>query len=192
MGKRGHHEGSIYRRESDGRWVASIDLGYVNGKRKRKAIYGKTRREVAEKLTASQRDRQLGLPVAPEQQTVAQFLTHWLETVVRPSVRPKTHESYAQLVRLYLIPAIGRHRLTSLTPQHVQSLLNERLSSGLSARTVQYMRAVLRRALGQALKWGLVGRNVATLVDGPRSTRPEVRPLSSGQARQLLDAVRGD
>lgn len=48
--RRGHGEGSIYQRESDDRWVAVVDLGYVNGKRKRKPLYGKTRKEVAEKL----------------------------------------------------------------------------------------------------------------------------------------------
>lgn len=40
--KRGQNEGGLYQRESDGRWVGAIDLGYVNGKRKRKTVYGKT------------------------------------------------------------------------------------------------------------------------------------------------------
>lgn len=64
-GRRGHGEGSITQRK-DGRWEARADLGYVNGKRKCKSIYGKTRREVAEKLKKSLRDQQQGLPVAYE------------------------------------------------------------------------------------------------------------------------------
>src|ERR687893_2435083 len=109
--RRGHGEGSIYQRESDGKWCAVVDLGYVGNKRKRKVIYGETRREVAEKLKVALRDQQQGLPVAVERQTVAQFLDRWLEDVVKPSVRPKTYHSYAQLVRLYLAPALGHHQL---------------------------------------------------------------------------------
>jgi hypothetical protein len=48
--RRGNGEGGIYQRESDGKWCASVDLGFVNGKRRRKVIYGKTRKEVADKL----------------------------------------------------------------------------------------------------------------------------------------------
>ena len=49
MRRRSKGEGGIYRR-SDGRWCASVDLGHSNGKRRRRVIYAKTRREVAEKL----------------------------------------------------------------------------------------------------------------------------------------------
>src|SRR5262249_46507331 len=56
----------------------------------------------------------------------------------------------------------------------------------------QYLRAILRRALGQALKWGLVNRNVATVVDPPSVPRPEMQALTPEQARAFLDAVRGD
>jgi integrase len=45
-GRRGKGEGAIYQRASDGRWVAVLDLGYSDGKRQRKTLYGKTRREV--------------------------------------------------------------------------------------------------------------------------------------------------
>ena len=47
--RRGHGEGSIHQRDSDGRWCSSVDLGFLNGRRKRKVIYGKTRKDVADK-----------------------------------------------------------------------------------------------------------------------------------------------
>jgi len=46
MAKRGPNEGSVYRRRSDGRWVAAISLGWRDGRRVRKLVYGRTRREV--------------------------------------------------------------------------------------------------------------------------------------------------
>ncbi len=102
------------------------------------------------------------------------------------------------MVRLYLKPMIGSHQLVKLTPQHVQAMMNAMLTTGgkkgtgVSPRTVQYTRAVLRRALGQALKWGLVSRNVATLVDPPRVERHEMRAFDPAEAQRFLDGVRGD
>ncbi len=188
--RRGQNEGSIYKRR-DGRWAAVVKLGYKDGKRWRKSFYGTTRREVQERLTAALRAHQRGLPVVPERETVGQFLQQWLTECVKPGVRPRTHEGYAGHVRLHIAPALGRVRLGKLSPQDVQRFLNTKLGEGHSPRTVQYMHAVLRRALGQALKWGMVARNVATLVDPPRVERPEVQPLSPDQARAFLAAVQG-
>src|SRR5690349_25008834 len=111
--RRGHGEGSIHFKADKNLWCATVDLGYIDGKRKRKYLYGKTRKEVAEKLKVVLRDQQQGLPVAVERQTVAQFLDHWLATVVKNSTRPRTHHSYAQLVRLHLKPVLGRHQLAA-------------------------------------------------------------------------------
>ena len=73
--RRGRGEGTISQLP-DGSWWARVNLGYANGKRRRKAIYGKTRGQVAAKLTSILRDVQQGLPVPSERQTVAQFLEH--------------------------------------------------------------------------------------------------------------------
>lgn len=133
-----------------------------------------------------------GLPVHGEQETVDQFLDRWLRDSVARSVRPKTHASYADLVRLHISPAIGRVKLHRLEPRHVEELMRDRLEAGLSPRTVQYIRAVLRRALGQAMRWGLLSRNVAALVDGPRVPKRELRPLTPTEVREFLEQVRGD
>ena len=179
--RRGHGEGSIKQR-ADGLWEARISLD--GGKRK--SLYGKTRKEAQDKLRAALRDLDAGLDLSAGRQTVGQFLDRWLADSVKPTVRPKTYDSYAQLVRLYLKPDLGHHPLRKLAPQHVQAMMAARTAAGLSPRTVHYVRAVLRRALGQALKWGLVSRNVATLVDPPRAAKKPVAPLTAEQARALI------
>jgi integrase len=191
MTRRGNSEGSIYQR-ADGRWAASIDLGYGNGRRRRKAFYGATRREVAEKLTAALRARQQGLPVVGERLTLAAFLARWLEDSARPTLRPRTFASYKMIVDYHLAPALGRVALARLTPDAVQRYLNDKGASGLSSRTLQYHHAVLRRALNQAERWGLVPRNVARLVSPPRVEHPEPQPLTPEQARAFLAAVSED
>lgn len=192
MGKRrGHGEGGIYQRESDGKWCASVDLGFVNGKRKRKVVYGETRKEVAEKIKALLRDHQQGVNIAPEVLTVEQFLKRWLEEAVKPKNKASTLDSYTRIVTLYLVPHIGKLRLEKLTAVHVLTMQNTLLSEGLSTRTVQYARAVLRRALGQAVKWDLLNRNVVPLVDAPRVEKHRITPLDEAQARRLLAAASG-
>ncbi len=190
--KRGPNEGTITRR-ADGRWMGRLSLGYgPDGKRIRKTFYGKTYKEVLEKMNAARRDLDQGLRVATDRQTVAQFLTSWLEDTAKATLRPRTYASYQQVARLYLIPALGKRHLAKLDPQHVQAMLNAMVARGLSPRTAQYARAVLRKALNQALKWGKVPRNVAALVDAPRVEQHDMRALTPDEARRFLDAARGD
>jgi integrase len=189
--RRGPGEGTI-RKRSDGRWEGRVNLGCEGGRRKWKYVYGKTWRAVSDQLKVDLHAQQQGLPIAVERQTLAQFLSKWLEDSVRPTVRPMTFKSYAQLVRLYIAPALGHIQLSKLGPQDIQYLLNNLLKSGLSPRTVQYCHAVLRMSLGRAYKWSLVPRNVAQLVDPPRSRRYEMRSLDPDEARTFLATVRGD
>jgi len=186
MSKRGNGEGSIYQRQKDGRWVGAVTL--ANGKRK--AVYGATYQQAKTKLREAQRDQEHGLDLSQKPQTVARFLADWLESTAKPTLRPKTHHSYAQMVRLHIVPAIGNVQLAKLTPQQVQRMMRDMSAKGLSPRTVQYTRSILRRALGYALKWSLVTRNVATLVDPPRSVRKPVQPLTGDQALAFLAYVK--
>ena len=191
MSRRGNNEGSIYRRK-DGRWASTINLGWQDGKLRRKTFYGRTRQEVQGKLTDALHTLHQGWPIITERQTVGNFIERWLEDSVKPSVRPKTYVSYSQIARLYLLPYLGRISLEKLTPQQLQSFLNKRVADGLSPRTVQYTHAVLRRALGQAMKWGLISRNVALLVDLPKMSNHEVEPLTLEQVKVFLKEISSD
>lgn len=188
--KRGNGEGTITRRKNGG-WMAQYSVYTAEG-RKRRTIYGKTRTEVAAKLTKALSDRESGLIFDAGSQTVGEYLERWLEDSVKGSVKPRTHESYGWLVRKHIIPEIGRVKLASLNPAHLQRLYHSRMDSGLSARSVRYIHAVMHRALKQALRWGLVPRNACEAVDPPKPQKKEITPLSRDEARRLLDSVRGD
>lgn len=125
---RGNSEGSMFQRK-DGRWCSAVDLGWENGKRKRKYLYGNTRKSVADALNRALRDKAQGLPVAVEKQTVEQFLELWLEGSVRPSVRPLTYEQYEQHIRLYINPALGKVQLSKLSAPQIQAFLNHQLKT---------------------------------------------------------------
>ena len=171
--KRGSGDGN-YRLRPDGRWEVRFTL--PNGKSK--SLYGKTRQEVQTKHRTALRELDNGLDLSATQQTLGQFLSHWLEEVARPTVRASSYRHYEQMLRIHIVPELGRIRLKDLSPAHVQQLLNRKSKSGLSPRTVGHIRAVLRDALNQALRWGLVTRNVAALADPPRQEKALVDPLT--------------
>ena len=86
----------------------------------------------------------------------------------------------------------GRIPLSKLAPQDVQKLINRKLATGLSPRRCQYIHAVLRRALGEAERFGLVARNVAKLVKAPKVEQAEIEPFTPEEARAFIQAIRGE
>ena len=115
-----------------------------------------------------------------------------MEEVARPSLRPQVYASYRQIVLGHLKPALGNTRLTRLAPDAVPAYLNQKTAEGLAANTMRNHHSVLRRALWQAERWGLVPRNVGRLASPPRVPHHEIEPLTVAQARRFLAAVRSD
>ena len=187
MAKRGNREGSIYKR-ADGRWEAAITL--EGGKRKRH--YARTRQEASVWLAAATRDRDRGLLPIPERQTLAQFLTDWLAVKRATLHSPRTYDRYEEVVRLHLLPSLGKVPLVKLTAQQVQRLYNDKLDAGLSATTVHHIHAVLHTALAAALRQAVVQRNVADLVEKPRMRRRQMTTWTPEQARAFLAAAADD
>ena len=101
---------------------------------KRKSFYGKTRKEAQDKLRAAQRDLDAGLDLSADRQTVAQFLDKWLAASVKPSVKVKTYEGYESIVRVRVVPRIGRKQLAKLTPLDLQALYTELADDGTFGR----------------------------------------------------------
>lgn len=186
MARRGHGEGSIYQRK-DGRWVASITLE----NRKRKYLYGDTRREVQEKLKLALREQQQGKLATGPQQAVKQFLEQWLIQVHKPTIREGSYVTYSSVLNKHVYPAIGHIQLQKLTPQQVQVFYTSMINEGLSAKTVHLIHAVLHKALDHAIKWGIITHNVCNSVSLPRKARYEIQPLTSEQCQILLLVAQG-
>ena len=190
MGKRGNGEGSITRRK-DGLYMARYPVQTATGA-KRKTLYGKTRSEVAAKLSKALADREGGLTYDAGKQTVGEYLARWLSNSVRDTVRQRTYERYESIVRVHLVPSIGPVKLKTLTPDHVRGLYREKLDSGLASQTVLHIHRVLSKALKQAVDDGLIPRNAAAFVKSPQPRGEEIRPLNRDQVRTLFEAARED
>jgi integrase len=184
--RRGHGEGSIYQRR-DARWVGSLTL--EDGKRK--YFYGKTRREVQEKLRVALNEQKQGMLATGPQQTVKHYLEYWLEEVHRPTVRLGTYTEYRKVIDGYILPDLGHIQMQKLTVQQVQALYTRKLKDGYAARTVRLLHAILHKALSHAVRIHLVSRNVCDLVSPPRVAGQEMQSLTIEQAQRLLTAARG-
>ena len=188
--RRGRGEGSIFKRP-DGRWCAIVYIGYSAGKLKRKYLYAATRASVRDKLTDALAKKKRGELFASERLTVEKFLCVWLKESVTPNVREKTRVHYEYICNQHLIPSIGRRPLNKLAPPEIQSMLNEKAAT-LSPGTRRQILVALRRALKIALRWDLISRNVATLVDAPKLAAREVLTYTPDQIETFLSAVAGD
>ncbi len=188
--KRGNGEGSITKR-NDGRWMARFTVHTAKGP-KRRHVYGKTRKEAADKLARMLSDRVEGIVYDNENMTVGEYLDVWLKNSVRGSIRQSTYDRDVYLVENHVKPALGRIKLKNLSSAHVQGFYQDRLDAGLSASTVHKVHTILHKALARAVAWQMVPRNVTDAVEPPRPAPREMRPLSPAEARKLLDAAQGD
>ena len=151
--RRDNNDGTI-RQRADGRWEARLLVGYDDqGKPKQQYFYGKTRSEVKEKLDLAKAKRQLGVYIEPHKTTLGEWMDAWLEGYMKQSLRPTTYSSYEMLIRLYLKPTLGNIPLRKLQAGDIQACLVDLLQNGgkdgkgLSKRTVQYTRTILKAAL---------------------------------------------
>ena len=138
--RNGNSEGSIWQRK-DGRWVAAITAD--NGKRVSR--YGKTRVEVHKKLQTLLSEQQRGLESNTSRQSMGDFLVEWLESR-RSSLRSNTFARYEQLIRIHVVPDIGRIRISKLQPRHLEKLYSKKLESGYpQPLSVTYTQGFARR-----------------------------------------------
>ena len=191
--RRGNGEGCIHQRKSDGRWLAVMNVGYnEQGKRRRKWIYGDTKKAVQDELIRLQSRKLEGRLADSGRQTVGQYLDYWLENASKPNTRATTYGSYERTIRLHIKPRLGGLSLAKLAPVHIQQLYSTLLADGVGESMRQLVYAILHKALDHALKMGLVARNVCDAVQRPRLVRREIQPLGPEQAKALLAAAAGD
>ena len=174
-------------------WTGILSLGYGNGgRRHRRVVYGRDKSTVVERLARMRAQALEGMLSDAQRLTVSAFLARWLQDAARPAVSPSTHQLYEGLIRLHINPRTGAVPLSRLTPVHVQGILGAMERDGASPRLRQMALGVLHRALGQAVRWGMVPRNVCDAVTRPRAPRQTMQALTSGQVVQLFETAKGD
>ena len=161
----------------------------VNGRRC--SVTGRTKEEVRQKRRELLGRGDKGTVPRSEKWTVAQYLEHWLENVIKPNRRSATYRDYWTIVHRHAIPAFGGVKLGKLQPAHLETLYSTMRGKGLAAKTVRNAHGTIHAALGHALRQDLIERNVAEAVDPPKAQRPEIHVFTRDQAKTLRDAIAG-
>lgn len=182
--------GMVFEREK-GAWYARVTFTDQSGKRRYIKRRGETKSPAKEIVKQILRDLDDSgdMVIEGNQITVNKYFDRWLSTAAKPRLSERTFQDYEDLLRRYIRPAMGNKRLSDLRPLDVQALYSDMQERGLSARTVRYTHAVLSSGLKQAIKWGLMTRNPASMAELPKQTRKEMQSLSPESAAKFLAAA---
>ena len=190
--------GGAIRKRLDGRWEARYTLGIdpKTGKQIQKSVYGKTQKEVRQKLTAITAEIDDGTYIPPDKTTVEQWLTIWLKEYMGDK-KYGTVRNYKNACKYHIIPYIGQYRLSELKPYTIQALYNrlgreEDDKKALSPKTIHNVHGVLSKALNQAVWNEMIRSNPAQLTTRPRKTRKEITTLSDEQIQKFGALVEQD
>lgn len=185
--------GSVFQR-SDGRWIAQLTL--ENGKQKQ--YYAKNEKEANVKLRKALDELERGSLITEKDQTLKEYLGHWLEHVKRPSLRIGSYLRYRDLLDQQILPALGHLPLRKLKAEHLEAFY-ARLQvegradgqGGLSAKTIRLVHGILHQSLEAAVRRRRIAHNVCRDVTLPRVERPEILTLSAEEAQRLLAVAKG-
>ncbi len=131
-----------------------------------------------------------GIFAKPGKATLGEYLKSWLLDYCSPNLSPRTQELYSYICEKHVLPTLGNIPLVDLRPQHLQCLYAEKVSAGLSNRTVQLIHVTLHKALKNAVKSGLLVRNITESVDTPKIQNREMRVMSETDLHIFLEYAR--
>lgn len=191
--RRGNNEGSIYQRKN-GTWAAALIVGVkTDGKPDRKFLYGKTRKEVAEKLRNAQNKLDVGVMPGGDNILFGTWIKNWLEVIIKPGIKERTYKNYRSAIYKHIIPGLGNCRLKDLSDDVIQAYLTEQQEHGnlkleidedtgeatqshgpVAASSIIQQRRLIIAALEYAVDKGKLVHN-----PGKKTKRPKSAPKTS-------------
>jgi len=186
---RSNGEGSVYKRKSDGRWIASF-VEVVDGQRKRRVIYAESSEEAHRKLRQALGRIDQGLPGLDSSDTFQTIAETWRRTVARTSgLSFKSQQTYADVLRLHVYPVIGSERLKDLKPSRISAVLVRMDDAGLSKAYQHQAHKAMSKVFQAAMADGLIASNPVRAVKAPRGGhKPKVVP-SRDQVVAMIEAA---
>ena len=215
--RRANGEGSI-RKRSDGSWEGRITIGYDPfGKQVMKSVYGRTQRDVKEKLERLKDDLEGQSSKQTEQAdsdsskdkkeitekevdntgegicmlTLEQWLDIWRKQYLS-NVKPGTVCHYESVCRLHIVPALGNTPLVKLRTPAIQKFYIDLQEKGLSPKYIKNIHGCLHKALDIAVRIDYITKNPTSACIIPRVIQKEMHPLDAPEQVQLLQSLKGN
>lgn len=178
-------------RGADGNWHARVTMGRrPDGTTERKHLQRRTKTELRDAVRELERRRDAGTYVwSQDDVTLAQWLEHWLESVLPMTARWKTLSTYRSQMRVHVIPELGGWRLSELRPELLEQHYRQMQVDGHSAHVIRGVHRVLRSSLNEAVRRRRLSANPALVAKPARAEDAEVEPLSVEESRRVLAAA---
>ena len=191
MAKNGNNEGSVYK-DKKGRWRGVVTLPTVDKKVKKKYFYGKTRKEVSDKVNNVLNQLRNNTYYEPCKTTLFDWLNIWLETYSKQEVRPTTYINYETYIHRHIKDTIGGFKLCDISTLIIQQFYNDLYNRGLSANTVKHYHALLHRAFKYAIKMDILSSNPTEKTERPKLSRYAATYYNEKELEELFKAFEGD
>lgn len=198
MARRGNNEGSIYK-DKQGRWRGVVTLYTVNGKQKKKVFYGRTKREVTDKVNQALSELRTNTYMEPSKITLYEWLCTWLETYCKNNVRATTLINYETFIYRHIQPTIGGIKLCDLSTIILQQFYNERMKSGnllkeggLSPKTMRNIHNMIHKALDQAVALEMIAKNPSDFITLPKQVKQERKFFTVEEQQKLQACIKGE
>ncbi|WP_303836704.1 site-specific integrase [Ruminococcus flavefaciens] len=198
MERNANGEGSIIK-DKRGFWRGAISLPSSNGKHKKKYIYGKTRKDVSDKMNDIINQLRTNTYVEPCKITLYEWLCTWLDQYCKNEVRLSTYVNYDTYVQRHIRNTIGEYKLCDLNTAIMQAFFNDKAkkgklngSGGLSPKTIKNMHDMMHRALDKAVHLDMIIKNPTDYVALPKRKKTEMRYLTTEEQSNLQDAIKGE
>lgn len=183
--RRTRGEGSFFQR-ADGTWIGRVELASADGERRTRTVKSKDRNVAIAKLKQLRADVDAGRIAVTTSTTVEKWMLHWIDNIhAKRKVRPGVIKDYRACIVNHINPALGKKRIDKLTPQHVRDM---HTAIG-PRRTAELAHVILQKALKDALREGVVVRNVAELVDKPQYAKTKRDGLPVESVKKLLSTA---
>ena len=197
MSRNGNGEGSIYK-DKQGRWRGQVTLPSTDGKVHRKYFYGKTRKEVSDKVNELMRQLRTNTYIEPSKVTLYEWLCTWLDTYCN-ELRMTTFVNYETYIHKHIKDKIGGYRLCDLTTAVIQQFYNDKSkngrlngSGGLSPKTLRNLHNMLHKAMTQAVNLNMIQKNPTDFVVLPKRQKVEMRYFTIEEQKHLQEAIKGE
>lgn len=199
MGRRANGEGTIYKYRFDDTgkctmWTAVIMTGHnAAGKPTKKQFYGKTQKEVKQKLEDYKREILLNTySVDHDNISLADYYYTWLMDK-KPSYKATSFKDYETVYRLYLKSRpIGNIKLKKLSQTDLKKQYRDFMKEGITPHTIHRINTKLKVCLNAAIREEIIIKNPCSLVELPKITRTKKREvLTAEEQTRLIEAIQG-
>lgn len=191
-------------RKLDKRWEGRIIVGHKSdGSPIFRYIYGKTQKELTQKMHQKINDYQGVELNESSNMSLSEWLDLWLEKYMKNTIRESTHESYTKMVNNYINPCLGDKTIAFITANDIQKMYVKLKKEGrkhrhpqfgkeLSNSTIARIHMMLHKAMDDAVKEHLIPKNPTLGTNPPKRTKPEIQILNDEQLDKFLKIIESD